>query len=59
MLVDQYVNALLVDPVSADEIWELWDAGLISDDLAALAWWLLASVQGSVCPLSARKLPFG
>ena len=38
MLVDQYVNALLVDPVSADEVWELWDAGVITDEMAALAW---------------------
>ena len=36
MLVDLYVEALLVDSVSADQIWELWNARLISDELAAL-----------------------
>ena len=42
MLVDLYVEALLVDSVSADQIWELWNAGLISDDLATLAWLVIA-----------------
>jgi hypothetical protein len=51
MFAEIYVDALLVDPVSADEVWELWDAGLISDDLAAWAL-LVASGQGAACPLS-------
>ena len=37
MLTRLYVEALLADAVLADEIWALWDAGLISDDLAAWA----------------------
>ena len=37
MLVEYYADALI-----ADEIWTLWDAGLISDDQAALAWLLVA-----------------
>jgi hypothetical protein len=40
MLVDHYIAALLADERAADEIFELWDAGLISDSLAA--WWVLA-----------------
>jgi hypothetical protein len=47
MLVDQYVNALLRDAVLADAVWELWDAGVITDSEAE-----------QVCPLTARKLPF-
>ena len=37
MLVILYVEALL-----ADQVWELWNAGVITDDLAALAWWMVA-----------------
>ena len=37
MLVDYYVGALLAEEGLADDIWELWDAGMISDDLAAWA----------------------
>ena len=39
MLTRLYVEALLVDEDLADQLWELWNAGLISDDLAAWAWW--------------------
>jgi hypothetical protein len=42
MLVECYIAALLTDERAANEVWELWDAGLISDDLAAWAWWLVA-----------------
>ena len=47
MLVEIYIEALLVDSVLADEVWELWNAGLISSDLAAWAWWLVANVLAS------------
>ncbi len=30
--------ALPVDENLADQVWEAWDAGSISDELAALAW---------------------
>ena len=43
MFTDPYIEALLVDPQAADQVWELWDAELISDDIAALAWLILAS----------------
>jgi hypothetical protein len=45
MLVDYYVGALLAEEGLADDIWELWDAGMISDDLAAWAWWLVAHLE--------------
>ncbi len=38
-----YIEALLVDEDLADLVWEAWDTGAIDDDLAALAWLLLAS----------------
>ena len=44
MLTDLYVDALLIDSRLAEQVWSLWDAGLISDDLAAIAWWLVSTV---------------
>ena len=38
MLTELYIEALLVDADLADQVWELWDAGLIPDNLAAWAW---------------------
>ena len=38
MLTELYVEALLTDSKLADQVWEAWDAGLIPDELAALAW---------------------
>ena len=43
MLTELYIEAILVDPVQADRVWELWDARLIPDDLAAWAWWSIGS----------------
>ncbi len=34
------------NPDLVDQVWELWDAGVITDDLAAWAWSILAN-QGS------------
>lgn len=36
MFTDLYIEALLTDEDLADQVWELWDAAIISDDLAAL-----------------------
>ena len=36
-----YIEALLVDEGLADQVWEAWDAGLISDELATMAWCIL------------------
>ena len=42
MLTEIYIEALLVDEELADQVWEAWDKGEIDDDIAWLAWWLLA-----------------
>ena len=46
MLTRIYIEALLVDEELADEVWERWNAGAITDELAGLAWWIV-SVGGS------------
>ena len=43
MLIEAYIEALLVDEDLADQVWELSDAGVITDELAAIAWWLIAT----------------
>ena len=45
MLTEIYIEALLVDEELADQVWELWNAGKMTDELAAWAW--LLSVSGS------------
>ena len=42
MLTEIYIEALLDDEELADQVWELWNAGVITDDLAAWAWCILA-----------------
>ena len=42
MLTEIYIEALLADEVLADQVWELWNAGVITDDLAVWAWSILA-----------------
>ena len=41
MLTEIYIEALLVEEELADRVWELWHARLVSNELAAVAWWLL------------------
>jgi len=43
MLTEIYIEALLVDEVLADQVWEVWDAGEIDDFVAGWAWWMLSS----------------
>ena len=43
MLTELYIEALLVDEELADLFWQAWDSGVINNELAALAWLLLAS----------------
>ena len=38
MLTEAYVEALLVDEVLADQVWEAWDKGKIDDSAAAWFW---------------------
>ena len=35
MLTELYIEALLVNKGLADHVWKLWNARMISDDLAA------------------------
>ena len=42
MLTELYVQALLIDEDLADLVWELSEAGLIPDDLAAWVWLVIA-----------------
>ena len=42
MLTEIYIEALLVDEDLADQVWDLWNVGEISEDLAAWAWCILA-----------------
>ena len=41
ILADLYVLAFKVDMDLADEVWDLWHAGVITDEMAALAWGIL------------------
>ena len=38
MVIEIYIEAILADEEKADGIWDLWDAGFISDYLAMWAW---------------------
>ena len=46
MLTEIYIEAILTDFKRADDVWELWNAGLIPDELAEIAWLLIHSRQG-------------
>ncbi len=46
MLSRLYVEALLADKKAADQLWELWNAGVITDDLVAYPWTTLATSVG-------------
>ena len=46
MLTKLYIEALLVDEELADMVWEAWDAGMIPDELTAIAWCILAACSG-------------
>ena len=47
MLTELYIEALLVDEDLADQVWELWDRGVISDELVSLARMLIAAIYSS------------
>jgi hypothetical protein len=42
ILTELYIEALLVDEALPGEVWALWDAGVITDDMAAWSWIILA-----------------
>ena len=41
--MNQPSKALLIDEELADQVWYMWDAGLIGDELAFIAWLLLTA----------------
>jgi len=43
MLTEIYIEALLVDEELADQVWQMWTSGQISDDVATIGWVLIAS----------------
>ncbi len=45
MLTEIYIEALLQDEELADQVWEAWDSGEISDDIAAWAWWIVSALS--------------
>ena len=49
MLTRLYVEALLVDEDLADQVWGLWDAGEITNEVAAWAWCILAGSGNEGC----------
>ena len=52
VLADVYIEALLVNQNLADQVWELWDAGVITDEIAAAAWCIVTDEIGYQCPES-------
>jgi len=46
MLTELYIEALLADEELADVVWKAWDGGLIPDEVAAIAWCILAACSG-------------
>jgi len=42
MFEKTYIEALLGDEAVADEVWEAWDKGKIDNQVAWLAWSLIA-----------------
>ena len=44
MLTEIYVEALLVDEVLADQVFESWDKAKIDDEAACIGWMLIAGV---------------
>ncbi len=48
MLNELYIEALLVNEELADQVWEAWDKGEIDDQVAWLAWWLIAALHSGI-----------
>jgi hypothetical protein len=41
MFTNPYIEALLFDEELADMVWELWDRGVISEEVAVSAWFVI------------------
>jgi len=49
MLIEIYIEALLVDEELADQVWEAWDADETNDETVCIAWMLLAgAIAGEI-----------
>ena len=48
MLIRLYIEALLLDEEAADAVWEAWDTGELSDQLAMWAWWQIGDFVAAV-----------
>jgi len=44
MLIEAYIEALLVDEELADQVWEAWNKGEIDDSVAASLCWLIRTL---------------
>jgi len=49
MLARIYIEALLADEDLTDRVWELWNLIVIDDELASIAWRLIATSSAG-CP---------
>lgn len=45
MLIEAYIEALLVDEDLADQVWEAWDKGEIDDEIVWMAWRLITNLR--------------
>ena len=45
MLTEIYIEALLVEGGLSDQVWQLWDGGVIGDELAKIAWSMLVLLK--------------
>ena len=48
MLIERYVEALLVDEDLADQVWEAWADGELTNVGAAWAWWAIVSTCSNI-----------
>ena len=44
-LAEADTEVLFIDEDLADQVWELWNIGMIPDGLAAMAWYILATAE--------------
>ena len=54
MLIEIYIEALLVDEDLADQVWEIWNGSIVSIEQAAIDWWIVATVrsgQATLCKI--------
>ncbi len=48
MLTDIDIQALLVDEVLADQVWEAWHKGVADDETVCIAWMLIAASRQQI-----------